>query len=442
MASRKAFLGLVAGAATAALLLTSCSGDPGSGGDASNTIDGKVTGQVTFVTWRTDLIQDGTFDKYAKEFTAKYPDASVKFEGITDYEGELKTRLSTNNYGDVLGLPNSVQPDQFADFFEPLGKTADLTATYRFLTPKSYEGVQYGLALGGNANGLVYNTKVFEEAGVTEVPKTADEFLAALKAIKTKTSAIPLYTNYKDGWPLSQWSGNIGAISGDADAMNKMAENKAPWTTGTDIDAIDSLLFDAVKGGYTEADPLTTNWEQSKVDFATGKIGVMALGSWAISQLQGAATDNGVDPSTVGYMTFPSTTSDGKQYAVVGGDYNLAINKNSKVKAAAKAWIDFMLKDSGFTADQGMVSALLADPLPDNLAGLTDNGVELLELNAAPSGKESLFSNIADKSQIDIWGNIYRQKLVDIARGAADGDLKSYFADLNTRWADALSQQG
>jgi len=440
MATRKAFIGLVAGAATAALLLTSCSS--GGGDDESNTIDGDVTGEVTFVTWRTDLIQDGTFDDYAAKFHEKYPDATVKFEGITDYEGELKTRLSTTNYGDVLGLPNSVQPDQFADFFEPLGETDELASTYRFLTQKSYEGVQYGLALGGNANGLVYNTHVFEEAGITDVPKTAEEFLAALRAIKDTTDAIPLYTNYKDGWPLSQWSGNIGAITGDPDAQNAMAEDDAPWTEGTDIYAIDSLIYDVVHEGYTETDPLTTNWEQSKVDFATGKIAVMALGSWAISQLQAAASDNGIDPSVVGYMTFPSTTADGTQYAIVGGDYNLAINKHSKVKAAAKAWIDFLLEDSGFTADQGMVSALIADPLPDNLAGLTDNGVELLELAAAPSGKESLFSNIADTAQIDIWGNIYRQKLVDIARGAADGDKESYFADLNTRWADARAQQG
>jgi ABC-type glycerol-3-phosphate transport system substrate-binding protein len=221
-----------------------------------------------------------------------------------------------------------------------------------------------------------------------------------------------------------------------------MAEDDAPWTEGKDIYAIDSLIFDIVHDGYSEADPLTTNWEQSKVDFATGKIATMALGSWSISQMQLAATDNGIDPAVVGYMTFPATTDDGTQYAIVGGDYNLGINKHSKVKAAAKAWIDWLIEDSGFTETQGMVSPLLDKPLPDNLAGLSDEGVELLELNPAPAGKEALFNNIADGSQIDIWGNIYRQKLVDIARGAADGDKASYFADLNKRWADARAQQG
>lgn len=423
-----------------AVAVSGCAGGSGAS-DADNTIDGEVKGDVVFVTWRTDLVQDGTLDGYAEEFTAKYPDVTVTFEGITDYEGEMKTRLSTTNYGDVLGIPNSVQPDQFADFFEPLGTTADLEADYRFLAAKSFEDTQYGLALGGNANGIVYNTAVFEEAGVSTPPTTEEEWLAAMEKVKQNTDAIPMYTNYKDGWPLSQWSSNIGAITGDPDALNVMATEDAPWTEGTDVWAIDSLIYDTVEAGYTEDDPLTTNWEQSKVDFATGKIATMALGSWAISQLQAAATDNGEDPAVVGYMTFPAVAG-GSQFATVGGDYNLAVNKNSSVKAAAKAWIDFLIEESGFTQDQGMVSSLLAEPLPENLSGLSDAGVELIELNAAPAGEEALFTNIADASQIDVWGNLYRQKLVDIARGAADGDKESYFDELNTRWADARAEVG
>jgi ABC-type glycerol-3-phosphate transport system substrate-binding protein len=419
-------------------VLASCAGSP----STDSGLDGDVTGEVTFVTWRTDLIEDGTFDAYAEAFTAKYPEATVKFEGITDYEGELRTRLSTTNYGDVLGIPNSVQPDQLADFFEPLGETADLEADYRFLAAKSFEGVQYGLALGGNANGLVYNKAVFEEAGIDALPTSLDEFIDALTAIKDNTDAIPLYTNYKDGWPLSQWSGNLGAVTGNPEAINEMAEDDAPWTEGTDIYAIDSAIYEAVAAGLTEADPLTTNWEQSKVDIGTGKIGVMALGSWAISQMQAAAEENGASADDIGYMAFPALADDSVQYATVGGDYNLGINKHSSVKPAALAWINFLLEESGFTETQGMVSSLLADPLPSNLADLSDNGVELIEVAAAPTGKEALFSNIADSAQIDIWGNLYRQKLVDIARGAADGDMDSYFAELNQRWADAQASVG
>ncbi|WP_350348274.1 ABC transporter substrate-binding protein [Agromyces sp. G08B096] len=422
--------------AVAGLALSGCSA--GGAEDASNTIDGEVKGDITVVTWRTDLVEDGTFDEYAKEFQKLYPDVNVTFEGITDYEGEMKTRLSSTNYGDVIGIP-TMQPSQFEQFLEPLGETADFEDTYRFLTTHTYEGTQYGLAIGGNAQGVLYNTRVFEEAGVTELPTSEEEWLAALQKVKDNTDAIPLYTNYKDGWPLSQSFSNLGSITNNPDAGIEMAEDPAPWTEGTDIYAIDSLLYESVAAGLTEEDPLTTNWEQSKVDIATGKIGAMTLGSWAISQMQAAAEDNGASPDDIGYMAFPSNI-DGTQYALIGGDYNLGISKHSKAKAAAWAWIQWLIEDSGFTETQGMISTVAEKPLPDNLSGFTENGVELFEVNPAPAGKESLLSDVSNDSQIDLWGQLYRQKMVDIARGAADGDKESYFAELNERWGASVGK--
>ncbi len=431
-------LRLVALTAVAGLALSACSS--GSATEPEESASGAVAGDITFLTHRTDLQTDGTFDEYVARFQEEYPDVNVKVEGITNYADDIKTRMSTpNGYGDVLNIPN-VPADQFSTFFEPLGSVDDMSGTYRFQAPASFEGIQYGIALGGNANGVLYNKDVFEAAGISELPKSHDEFIDALKAIDEKTEAVPLYTNYKDGWPLGgQWSSNIGAVTGNPEAQNQMAHEAAPWSEGTDIYAIDSLLFDVVAEGLSEDDPLTTNWEQSKNDFATGKIGTMVLGSWAITQFQAAATDAGVSENVVGFMTFPANV-DGQQYATIGGDYNLAINKNSENKEAGRAWIDFLIEESGFTDSQGMISALKAADLPANLSSLQDEGVELIESTPAPAGEEGLFNNIADKSQVDIWGNIYRQKLVDTARGQADGDKQSFFDSLNQQWGSAMEE--
>lgn len=432
MAVRKTITGIAA-VAVSTLLLASCSAGGGSGTD-------EVAGEITFLTNRTDLKQDGTWDKYVGEFQKENPDVKVKIEAITNYEDDVKTRMSApNGYGDVLLIPNGVTPAQYPDFFSSFGKTADLSATYRFLAPKSVEGEQYGLALGGNANGVLYNTEVFKEAGITKLPTTEQDFLDDLATVKAKSDATPLYTNYKDGWPLGgQWTNIVGAITNNADAQNAMAHNKAPWTAGTDIYALDSLLFDAVKNGLTEADPLTTNWEQSKAEFAQGKIATMVLGSWAIGQFQASAEEAGAAAGIVGFMPFP-TNIDGKQTATIAGDYFLGVNKNSKKQAAAKAWTDFLIEKSGFTKDQGMISAVKSDPLPENLSSLEETGVELLELSPAPAGQESLFSDTADKSQVDVWGNIYRQKLIDTARGQAKGDKESVFTGLNDSWGQAVA---
>lgn len=434
MATRKAVLAFAAVATAATMALTACSG----GAQPTQSGDGEVKGDITFLTNRTDLETDGTWESYVAEFQKSYPDVNVKVEAITNYADDVRTRMSTpNGYGDVLLIPE-VPADQFPDFFESLGTVDDLSKDYRWVSEKSYDGNVYGIALGGTANGVLYNKAVFEKAGITELPTSSEDFIADLKLVAEKTDATPYYTNYKDGWPLGgQWTANLGAITGSADAQIEMAHDESPWVEGTDIYAIDSLLYDIVHDGLSEADPLTTNWEQSKADFANGKIATMVLGSWAISQFQTAATDAGADPDEVGFMAFPSNV-DGKQYATAGGDYKLAINKNSANKAAARAWLDFLIEDSGFTESQGMISALRSADLPSNLSSLSDNGVELLEANPAPAGEEGLLSSTADKSQVDIWGNIYRQKLVDVARGQADGDKDSFFADLNSAWGAAV----
>lgn len=435
MATRKAMIGL-AGTAALALTLTACAG----GSEQPTGDTGEISGDITFLTNRTDLEADGTWDTYVEEFKKEHPDVNVTVEAITNYADDVRTRMSSpNGYGDVLLIPE-VPADQFPEFFEPLGTVDEMADDYRFVSEKAFGGDVYGIALGGTANGVLYNTEVFEAAGISELPTTHDDFLAALEKIKSGTEATPYYTNYKDGWPLGgQWTSNIGAITGNPAAQNEMARDDAPWTEGSDIYAIDSLLYDVVAEGLSEADPLTTNWEQSKVDLATGKIGTMVLGSWAISQFQAAAADAGESEDVVGFMAFPST-KDGEQFATIGGDYKLAINKNSSNKAAARAWLDWLVEESGFTETQGMISAVKSAPLPENLSSLEDAGVQLVENEPAPEGDEGLLSSVADASQVDIWGNIYRQQLVDVARGQADGDKDSFFADLNERWGSAVAQ--
>ncbi|MGN8026322.1 ABC transporter substrate-binding protein [Microbacterium sp. 22242] len=431
----KKAIALAATVAVAAIALSGCS----SSGSAANSITGKPTGTITVLTQRTDLVSDGTFKKYAAEFNKAYPDVTVKFEGVNDYENAIKTRLNGTKYGDVLAIPAAVKPSQLAQFFEPLGKTTDYSGKYRYTAQASYGGTQYGIVSGGNANGIVYNKKVWEKAGITKLPTTETEWLDDLKLIKSKTDAIPLYTNYKDGWPLSQGMGSLGAITDDPDAAIHMAENPKPWTEGTDIYAIDSLLFDSVHDKLTEPDPLSTDWEGSKTQLGAGKIGAMVLGSWAVSQMQAAAVKAGASADDIGYMAFPANVK-GVQYATNAGDYAYGISKHSTAKAAAMAWITWFTEKSDYTKSQGMVSTLKDSPLPANLTGLSDAGVKLIEPAAAPKGKESLLSDVANQAQIDLYGQVYRQKLVDIARGAADGTKDGYFAELNTKWSAAVKQ--
>ncbi|WP_250034701.1 ABC transporter substrate-binding protein [Paractinoplanes maris] len=431
MINRRHFLELGV-AATALALAAGCTGGAG-GDDETGTTGGAVTGEITVLTNRTDLAET-TLPAYAKRFEAEYPGTKVSFEPVTNYEGDVTTQLSSGDYGDVLLIPNTVAVDQLGQFFEPLGSTADLKAKYRFVDEKAFDGQVYGLSIGGVANGFVVNKRIWQQAGITAPPATTDEFLAGLAAVKSKTGAVPFYTNYKDGWPLSFFNSQR-AIVADPAINDKFPADPAPWQPGKIEYVTDGLLFDIVRGGLSEKDPLTTNWEGSKPMIATGKVATMLLGSWAVPQMKDAAKAAGADPADIAFWPFPYQ-SGGKFHARIEGDYKAAVSKSSDNKATARAWLDWFVTESGFAGDQEAIPPVIGQPLPASLQAFQDTGVELVELPAATTnaGKED---EIIKDSEIDLAGHIYRQKLVDIARGAAKGSKESYFADLNKRWGEA-----
>ncbi|WP_055598926.1 ABC transporter substrate-binding protein [Streptomyces aureus] len=426
--------------AAVTLALSACGGGGGgaTGEVAAPPSDPKdVSGEIKVLTQRTDLAQNGTLEKYAAEFNKIYPKVKVTFDGITDYEGEVKIRMNTKSYGDVLFIPGAVAKNDYPKFFAPLG-TAEELSKYRFSDKTEVDGKVYGIAQFGTANGFVYNKALWKKAGVTAWPKTPQEFITGLKAVKDKTGATPYYTNFKDGWPLVQWTANNGSVGCDAQASNKLAGPVSPWKEGGELRTIDGLLHDIVKQGLSEKDPTTTNWENSKSLLADGKIGAMMLGSWSITQMQAVAKDSGLNPEDIGFMPFP-VQKDGKFCAALVSDYQQAVNVHSDNKPAARAWVDWFTEKSGFAEKEGVVSAVKTAPMPATLKEFVDNDVIFFDRSEA---KTAAVNDIDDAAEIGLNKQDYRQKLIDTARGAEKGSLEDFFASLNKRWDEAAKTVG
>ncbi|MGW0710907.1 ABC transporter substrate-binding protein [Streptomyces sp. NPDC002643] len=426
--------------AVTAITATGCTGAAAPKGESATaaTDPADVSGTITVLTHRTDLVQNGTMDKYAAEFRKTYPKVTVKFDGITDYEGEVKIRMNTDNYGDVLMIPNAIATKDYPSFFASLGSADELSEKYRFTGKATVDGKVYGLATVGNADGFVYNKAVWEKAGITSWPTSPQQFLTDLKAIKSKTGAVPYYTNFKDLWPLTAGTASIGSVSCDAEANDKLATSTAPWADGSDLNVIDTLLYDVVHDKLIEKDPTTTNWENSKGMLARGEIATMQLGSWAISQMQGAAKTAGTNPDDIGFMPFPAQT-DGTFCGMLSSDYQQAVSIHSGHKAAARAWVDWFTEKSGFAQNEGSIPTLKSGALPDTLKPFEDNGVTLLERSEAKSAAVNAVDNAAE---IGLAKPDYRQKLVDIARGVQDGSLQDYFTELDEKWSEAEKNAG
>ncbi|GAA4885006.1 ABC transporter substrate-binding protein [Kitasatospora terrestris] len=428
-------IALVLAAATV-LTAAACGGEdrgrPGTGGIASAPAD-RIAGNVTVLTNRTDQIADGTLKRYAEAFHRAYPKATVTFEGITDYEGEVSGRLRTGSYGDVLPIPNNLPLGDYPTYFAPLGDTDLLGQTFDFTEYGTVGRQVYGLANIGIATGFVYNKAVFRQAGIEDWPTTPKEFLDDMRAVKAKTRAVPYYTNYADGWPLRQWSDAIGVVGCDNTARDTLATTAAPWGPGAELSTIDGLLYAVVHQQLSEDDPAGTDWEQSKSLLGGGRIGAMYLGSWAVPQLQAAARAVGQNPDDIGFMPFPAQR-EGHFCTVVQPDYRYGVSLHAKNRDAALAWLDWYLTQSGSARGEQAISAVRGAPLPPALKLLDQRGVRMIP----QTRRNSLAVGRIDKAAgIGLDAPDYRRRLVDAARRSATGDPGPYFAELNRAWAPA-----
>lgn len=157
-----------------------------------------LTASIKVLTNRTDIV-DTVYKGYAEQFMELYPNITVEYEGITDYEESLNLRLTTGDWGDLCFIPTGVDRSELSTYFTPIGDYDTLDPVYNYVQDKTYDGTVYGIANGGTASGVVYNKRVWEEAGITELPTTPDEFLEDLQTIKDNTDAVPLYTNFSAG---------------------------------------------------------------------------------------------------------------------------------------------------------------------------------------------------------------------------------------------------
>ncbi|MBO5087783.1 MAG: extracellular solute-binding protein [Lachnospiraceae bacterium] len=390
---------------------------------------------ITVLTDKTQLV-DTKFAEYKAKFEAEQENVLVEFEAVLNYEEEMTKRLKSGDYGDVLLIPESVTNEQLVQYFEPLGTVVELGESYNelFLQGRTVDGVVYGLPRFVNVQGIAYNEVVLSKAGVIELPQTPGEFLSVLKKIQnTQPEVIPYYTGYQNGEWLWKWQTHVwGSVAGNADYRNNgIVTQQEPFAAETPNYIVHELLYDIVKNGLCEKFEEGENWRPIYRLMNRGDIGCMVLGSEYLHELQVA----GVNPDDVSFMPFPYNI-DGQQYASVELDYCYAVNKNSENKEVAKAWIEYMLKDSGFAKSEGAISIKKKGSLPDVLSNFED--VEFVVNNRATVSNEGKYEKLNELSGIYLDKDIEKNRLILSALGESEESFEDIMNDWNLRWRAAL----
>lgn len=381
-----------------------------------------IKGKVVFLTNRTDMV-DKEYVDYKKRFEEKYPGVNLTFETTTDYDQSLKVRIASGDFPDVVFVP-TIPNSELPNYFTPLDDIQFSDELY-FKDLKAHEGKMYGISSGGSTVGIVYNKKAFEKAGVTAVPTTYDEFLAAAQKLKD-AGIVPLASNFKDKWPLDAWVYDVPTIIGEEPAhQNLRAETDTPYTLDNAYGKSWGILRELYTKGFLEKDVNSTNWEQSKKEVANGTFGMYLLGNWVINQV----IENGALSEDIGFFPFPADNS-GVAKAPLNPDYFYAINKKGNVEAA-KAFVKWIIEESGYDDFAGFIPTLKSkEPKLAQLAEFNSFNVKYFE----PAQPVDAATQIQNKAQLD-QASVVQEFVLS-------KDPQKVFDKVNKAWAKAKKDLG
>ena len=369
--------------------------------------------------------------EYIDAFENKYPNVKVTYTHYNDYEKEMKKRFESGDIGDVLYTPSYVDTAISKEHLEPLGTYDELAMKYNYMK-NAHRDEKYVYSIPNSAylTGIIYNSEVFDKAGITEAPKSMEDFLEDLALIEQNTDAIPFHTGYAYDWALGNWSEipYIPMTGSPNYKGNEFIYVKDPFSEGKPHYEVYKLLYDIVKNGYAEPDLQVADWYDTCKKLCRGDIGCVLMGSWAIDQVKIAGENSHV----IGFMPFPHEIN-GKKYMNVSTDYNYAISKHSDNKEAARAFLDYMLDESGYAIDQERISIVKTDPYADVYGDMSD--VVLLE-NDYYIGDNYEYYKIMSQA-IDPSSNQSIKRIVAAAGGLSDESYDDIMNDWNTKWENA-----
>ena len=326
---------VIAGVGAVAMLasVAACGSTGASDGGDQKNADGKT--EITLWMWGTGP------DKMIAEFEKANPDIKVNWvnagTGEEQYIALNNAFASGKGAPDVIGaeyyaLPQLALSGELLDLTE-MG-AADLKDDY---TPGTWSSVNinggiYGLPLDSGPMAFFYNKEIFDKAGVTEAPKSWDEYYEAAKKIHALGSDYYITSDSGDaGFAMSMiWlaGGQPFKVDGSKVTIDLTGDSGVKAFAQFWQKMIDEDLIDTKTAGWSD------DWYKS---LNTGHIASLMTGAWMPITLEGSVTD-----AAGKYRVANTPTPDGSAVNSENGGGALAVVKGSKNAEAAYKFAEYV----------------------------------------------------------------------------------------------------
>ncbi|XEC93996.1 ABC transporter substrate-binding protein [Paenibacillus tarimensis] len=278
------------------LVLSACGGGNNSGNTGNSTPSAPANDakeepkkEVTFtLAYATgDPATKQAIESTLKKFTDANPHIKiVNYSEVTSasYLDWLKTKDAVNQFPDLVEMRDT---QLFADAGKIVELPDELKALYNDLP--EVNGKVYNAPLQGvTPQGIIYSKKAYEDAGITELPKTYDEFLEVQEKLKA-SGITPIVVGGKDIWHMGFWINKFlidNVFVNDPDWNSKRTAKTASFTDEAMVQAITD--YKHLFSNYVDKGWLSTADNQTVSVLISGKAAQLFSGTWMFGQIEEA----------------------------------------------------------------------------------------------------------------------------------------------------------
>lgn len=278
------------------------------------------------------------WEKIITEFNKTYPKVKVELqiEGWDDFSTKVQARIQSGDLPDILN-DNAFAASASEGLLHPMSEiltqeTLDNIEPTLLANGQSADGIQWAVPDIASARVLVYNTELFEKAGIAEPPKTWAELEEASSKLVALGDDVKAY-----GLPLGSEEAQVesslwlwGAGGTWVDGENLKADSPEAVEAFTQIKKMHS-------SGYTQANLNSDRQEMTDL-MGAGKLGMMV----GHGQVVADSTQKGAKVALA-----PVPSKSGEAVATGVTDFIVAFdNKDDARKQATSAFLNLMYSDA------------------------------------------------------------------------------------------------
>lgn len=318
--------------------------------------DGKKTTTVDIFQFKVEF--NDQFKQVAKDYEEEHPGVKINIStvgGGDDYGAALKTKVAS---GEEPAIFNIGGPEDLKTWNKYLADVSDTKAAKNALDG-TLNGVTkddkvLGLPYNMEGYGLLYNKKVFKEAGIkVEDIKTQEDLRAAAETLDKKKKELGLEAVFalpaKETWVTGLHSSNLFIAPEFDNDVNKTYEAKeVNFKYGKEFkEYID------VQQEYSVQPTTSLDYSKQMEElFSNGKVAMTQQGNWVYGTIE--EIDEEFAEENVGILPVPvDGVSENKIPVGVPNYWAVNKNKDEKVQKEARKFMDWL-----YTSDEGKEAVL------------------------------------------------------------------------------------